>query len=270
MNPKAKPKVFLDKKGIKRISGNEGIGIPVMKLAYMAGVNDAKINGISALSIRDVGHTGRHGAFADFAAEKGILSICIGGGNRQTWRQVAPYGGIKALLPTNPWCIGVPGGKLGPVVLDFATSKIAGGWIYAAQSANALLPKDCIIDKFGKSARKSEDYFNGGAIIPSGSQKGYGLALIGKLIGEALLGPSTTEANWLLVSIDTSKYRRNSEIYEASEDLLNEIRTSKPAKGFNKVEIPGERERLNRKNSNRNIKVPEKTWKQILELHKSL
>ena len=44
----------------------------------------AKINGISALSIRDVGHTGRHGAFADFAAEKGILSICIGGDNRQT------------------------------------------------------------------------------------------------------------------------------------------------------------------------------------------
>ena len=41
-------------------------------------------------------------------------------------------------------------------------------------------------------------------------------------------------------------------------------------KGFNKVEIPGERERLNRKNSDGNIKVPEKTWKQILELHKSL
>ena len=49
MNPKAKPKVFLDKKGIKRISGNEGIGIPVMKIAYMVGINDAKTNGISAL-----------------------------------------------------------------------------------------------------------------------------------------------------------------------------------------------------------------------------
>ena len=57
MNPKAKPKIFLDKKGIKRVSGNEGIGIPVMKIAYMPGINDAKTNGISALSIRDVGHT---------------------------------------------------------------------------------------------------------------------------------------------------------------------------------------------------------------------
>ena len=68
-----------------------------MKIAYMAGINDAKTNGISALSFRDVGHTGRHGAFADFAAEKGILSICIGGGNIQTWKQIAPYGGIKDL-----------------------------------------------------------------------------------------------------------------------------------------------------------------------------
>ncbi len=41
-------------------------------------------------------------------------------------------------------------------------------------------------------------------------------------------------------------------------------------KDFNKVEIPGEKERFNRKNSNGNIKVPEKTWEQILELHKSL
>ncbi len=65
-------------------------------------------------------------------------------------------------------------------------------------------PKDCIIDKFGKSTRKPEDYFNGGAILPSGAQKGYRLALIGELIGEALLGPSTTDANWLLVSTDTS------------------------------------------------------------------
>jgi len=48
INPKAKPKVLLDKKRIKRVSGNKGTGIPVMKLAYMAGVNDAKINGISA------------------------------------------------------------------------------------------------------------------------------------------------------------------------------------------------------------------------------
>ena len=117
MNAKAKPKILVDDKGIKRVSGNGGIGIPVMTIAYNAGVSDAKKYGVSALSIRDVGHTGRHGAFADDAANKGVLTICVGGGNRYTWRQVAPYGGSKAILPTNPWCIGIPGGNLGPIVL---------------------------------------------------------------------------------------------------------------------------------------------------------
>ena len=270
MEPKSKPKILVDSKGTKRVSGNKGIGIPVMTIAYNAGINDAKKNGVSVLSIRNVGHTGRHGAFADIAAKKGVLTICMGGGNRQTWRQVTPYGGAKALLPTNPWCIGIPGGNIGPVVLDFATSKIAGGWIYAAKSAGALLPKNCIIDKNGKPSQNPDDYFNGGAILPSGAQKGYALALMGELIGESLLGPSTTEANWLLISIDTSKFRSMSKMKIAAEEVLEEIRKCKPAEGFKKVEIPGERERENRDNSHGVISIPENTWEQILKLSSEL
>ena len=51
-------------------------------------------------------------------------------------------------------------------MLDFATSKIAGGWIYAALSAGALLPEGCVIDKEGNATRNPEDYFDGGAILP--------------------------------------------------------------------------------------------------------
>ena len=74
------------------------------------------------------------------------------------------------MLPTNPWCAGIPGGDRGPMVLDFATSKIAGGWIYAVRSAGALLPEGCVIDAEGNPTREPEDYFNGGAILPAGGQ----------------------------------------------------------------------------------------------------
>ena len=102
IDPTGTPSVQRDDRGIFRVDGGGGIGIPTMQLAYETGVEEARKKGISALSIRNVGHTGRHGAFADSAAEHGFLTICVGGGNRKTWRQVAPYGGTKALLPTNP------------------------------------------------------------------------------------------------------------------------------------------------------------------------
>ena len=132
------------------------------------------------------------------------MTILISGGNRKDWSQVAPYGGIEGKLPTNPWCIGFPGGKNGSVVLDFATSKISGGLIYAAKSAGGLLPEGCIIDKKGNLTRNPDHYFDGGAILPFGKHKGFGLSLIAQLIAESMLGEIKKEANWLLITINTS------------------------------------------------------------------
>lgn len=267
MNPHGEPSVSQNASGAIEISGQNGIGIPAMHLAYAQGMEQAQKAGISALAIRNVGHTGRHGAFADHAAECGFLTICLGGGNRRTWRQVAPHGGAKAMLPTNPWCVGIPGGERGAVVMDFATSKIAGGWIYAAKSAGALLPDGCVIDSNGMPTRSPDDYFAGGAILPSGGHKGYALALVGELIGEAMLGPATTECNWLLITMKGDHFRQRGDIKSVAEEILNELRGSPPAPGFERVEIPGEREREQRQRSEGVVPVPEATWQQILAIH---
>ena len=270
IDPKAIPQVLTNERDTQEVDGGSGIGIPAMHLAYQHGMQIAQASGISALAIRNVGHTGRHGAFADIAADKGFLTICMGGGNRKKWRQVAPYGGAKGMLPTNPWCIGIPGGGRGPVILDFATSKIAGGWIYAAQSAGALLPEGCVIDAKGSPTRDPQDYFNGGAILPAGGHKGYALALVAELIGEAMLGPSTTEGNWLLITLDTHRMRESSALSHAAEEVLEELRCCPPAPGYESVEIPGEREREYREKSAGIVSIPRETWDQIMDLHDSL
>jgi LDH2 family malate/lactate/ureidoglycolate dehydrogenase len=270
LDPAAEARVVTTARGATEIDGGGGIGIPVMRMAYEQGMELARENGVAALAVRNVGHTGRHGAFADDAAERGFLTICTGGGNRQAWRQVAPHGGARALLPTNPWCAGIPGGERGPVVMDFATSKIAGGWIYAAQNAGALLPEGCVIDAAGKPTRDPEDYFAGGAILPSGEHKGYALAVVGEMIGEALLGPSTTETNWLLIAVDATRFREAPAMQSAAEAVLAELRNCPPAPGFERVEVPGERERECRARAQGTIRLPGKTWRQILALRDGL
>lgn len=262
----AVPEVRTTARGGTVVDGGMGIGIPAMKQAYEEVCGLTGANGLGALAVLNTGHTGRHGAFAEAAAEKGFLTICTGGGNHRVHGMVAPYGGRKGRLPTNPWTMGMPGGDRGPVVMDFATGKVAGGWIYAARSAGALLPEGCIIDADGNPTRDPEDYFNGGAIVAMGGHKGYALSLMAEMIGEAMLGPSSPECNWFLLAVDTRRFREPGALQAAAEDVLNDLRTCPPADGFERVEIPGERERDQRQRSNGVIAVPEETWAQVLAL----
>jgi uncharacterized oxidoreductase len=270
MRINVQPETRTTEHGMTIVDGGMGSGIPTMTFAYDTAMELASDCGLSAVSILNTGHTGRHGAFADEAASKGFLTICTGGGNHRVHGQVAPHGGSRGMLPTNPWCIGIPGGDRGPVVMDFATGVIGGGWAYAAQSAGALLPEGCIIDKDGNPTRNPEDYFEGGAILPMGAHKGYALSLVAELIGEAMLGPSSPECNWFLLAINTRKYRAPEALQAAAEDVLADIRACPPASGFDRVEIPGEREREQRKRSNGILAIPEETWRQVLALSQEL
>ena len=257
--PNVVPKLTKDSLTTINVDGQGGLGIPAIDMATEEGIAVAKSNGMCAVAIRNIGHTGRLGAFAEKAANRGFLFILCGGGARDKWRMVAPYGGKKALLPTNPWCLGIPGGLRGPVVLDCATSKIAGGWIKAARIANAKLPKGMIIDKNGLPTDNPNDFFSGGAILPKGEALGYGLATIGELICDAMLGPATVECNTLILLVDTTRYRHADIFKNAAEEILSELRDCPPAKGFERVEIPGEREQKNREIS-KTIMLPKKIW----------
>jgi len=270
MRINVQPETRTTEHGMTIVDGGMGSGIPTMTFAYKTAMELASDCGLSAVSILNTGHTGRHGAFADEAASKGFLTICTGGGNHRVHGQVAPHGGSRGMLPTNPWCIGIPGGDRGPVIMDFATGVIGGGWAYAAQSAGALLPEGCIIDKDGNPTRNPEDYFEGGAILPMGAHKGYALSLVAELIGEAMLGPSSPECNWFLLAINTRKYRAPEALQAAAEDVLADIRACPPASGFDRVEIPGEREREQRESSNGILAIPEETWRQVLALSQEL
>ena len=183
---------------------------------------------------------------------------------------MAPHGGCEPKLPTNPYCIGFPGDERGPLVLDFATSMIAGGWIYAAQNAGGRLPENCIIDRNGAPSVTPADYFDGGAILPAAGHKGYGLALAAELIAEALIGPVQTEGNWLLLMIDTSAMTSLEGLRKRAADIFDDILSCKPAPGFAKVEIPGQRERQLRQAAGGMITLPETTWHDMLALRDHL
>ena len=271
MRPDTAPEIRVNDRGAVIVDGNGGHGVPAMRLAVDEACRIAGETGMSAVAIRNVGHTGRIGAFTEAAAYRGFLCLCFGGGGRENWRQVAPYGGRKAMLPTNPYSLAIPGGDRGPVMFDFATSKVAGGWIYAGRSAGARLPDNVLMDTEGNISRDPEDYFRGGAILPKGGAMGYALALAAEIVAEAMLGPTETEGNWLMLTLDTTRYREPTTMQHIAEEILEEMRSCPPAPGFDAVEIPGEREREHRERTrDQGIALPRKTWEQIVELSERL
>ena len=88
-----------------------------------------------------------------------------------------------------------------------------------------------------------------------------------ELVGEALLGVATTELNWIILLVDTARYRDDSDFKRAAESVLSDIRECPAADGFNRVEIPGERERdLEKIRRKEGVPIPAATWDQIVTL----
>lgn len=241
----AEPEVTWVQDAIVQVSGRGGLGIPAMQLAADRLGPLAHEKGIAAAAVVDVTHTGRIGRYVASLAGSGCFAFALGGGAYEQGGKVAPHGGARGVLSTNPYALALPGGKYGPVVVDFATSTVAQGKLLLARNRGEPLPPDSLLDREGRPSRRAEDFYDGGALLPAAGPKGYGLALIAELIGCALIG-APREFNWLIVALDLARFRAPSAFAAAAEHCLSEVKAVPPRDGFDSVLLPGEPERLSR------------------------
>src|SRR5262249_32614241 len=110
--------------------------------------------------------------------------------------RVAPFRGADGRLSTNPVCIAIPAaGRTAPIILDFATSRIALGKVRVAYNEGQHVTDGALIDHQGRPTTDPAVIYNEpwGAVQPFGEHKGYGLALICEILGGALAGGGTTQ-----------------------------------------------------------------------------
>ena len=125
------------------------------------------------------------------AAKQGMIGLGFCSATGHSGR-VAPYGGRKPILGTNPFAAAVPVDGSAPILVDFATSVVAEGKLRLAINQGKRVPEGWILDADGEPTTDPHLHYQGGPLLPMGGEnsghKGFGLSLLMDLLGGALAG----------------------------------------------------------------------------------
>lgn len=258
------------------VDGNWGFGFVVSQRALRMAVAKARAHGVAAVTVRRQGHVGRLGAYTRQAADEGLIGLATADSG-QGPKAAAPFGGRARRLGTNPLSIAVPAEEVGPVVLDMATSTVAGGKVAVARSRGQRLPPHTIIDRDGNPSTDPNDYYDGGALLPLGAeqgQKGYGLSFMVEVLSGLLTGigfgmdPDGIHNDGVLIAaLSVAHFRDPAEFERDVRDFIAYLKSSPLAAGATEVLYPGELEdRTAHERRAHGIDVEDATWEELTAL----
>src|SRR5215472_7853923 len=269
MVPAARPEVIQETPGSALVDGKYGFGHVAAAFATDVAVRKAKEAKSAVVSVVRCNHIGRLGEWGSRAAAQGVIAIVtVGGGGGPGI--AAPYGGAARALSTNPISVGIPGGEMDDMLVDFATTGIAEGKVQVARAKGAALPHGILLDKEGRPSTNPEDLYNGGMLLPFGSHKGYGLAMVVELLGAALTPGERYNRDGhtggaVIIAVDAATFRPLAEFERSADATLRRIKEIPPASGFAEVLLPGEPEQRSKAERLRDgIPVAEATWSAIV------
>ena len=183
INPKAKIKVKKISQSIAHVNANNSIGFVAADTAIKTAINNAKKTGIGLVAVKNSGHYGLSGYYAEQAVKKGLMVMVF----TNAPPAVAPHGALKSLFGTNPICFGTPTGSKVPFILDTSISMINRGKIRVAAREGGKIPEGVALDKFGKSTTDPKKALEG-VQLPIAGFRGSGLAWMVDILSGVLTG----------------------------------------------------------------------------------
>lgn len=266
--------VARDAGAVLTVEGGRGFGQVVAQEAMQLGIARAQQLGVCALGLRNAHHIGRIGHWAEQCADAGLVSFHFV--NVAGDPLVAPFGGIDARIGTNPFCAAFPRAGQPPLVLDFATSRVAFGKTRVAYNKGQQLPPDSVIDHAGQPGNDPRVMHEAprGSLLPFGGHKGYGMAALCEIFAGALSGGFTTHADTLMKNSAIINCMMsviiNPQAFDApdaqgeADAFIAWLRQSPLAEGVDGVLLPGEPELAKRaERSAHGTPVDAATWAQI-------
>jgi hydroxycarboxylate dehydrogenase B len=269
-----RPGVVLQAGALTVLDGGMGLGQVAGFETMRVAIAQAQAHGVALTGLRNSHHLGRIGHWAEQACAAGLVSLHFV--NVISAPMVAPWGGGDARLVTNPVAIGVPRPGQAPLLLDFATSRLAVGKVRVAYNSGKPLPPGALMDAHGRPTTDPAHLFEPplGALLPFGEHKGSGLALMCEILGAALIGGPVLDAppasrrivnNMLTLTIDPARLGVGGTLQADIDRLLAWVRASPPAQEADGVIVAGEAESRARQERASGIAIDATTWRQLAD-----
>lgn len=269
--PGARPEIIVEGPS-PVVSANWGFSHVGARLATDLACEQAQSERIGMAGLVRSTHLGRLGAYMERACEANCVALAFVGGMGGS-RLVAPFGGRRGLLGTNPIAAGFPTRSGAPLVMDFSTASAPIGKAMVAAMAGERMPSESLVDRDGRPTDDPNVLENGGAMRTFGDHKGFGLAVLIELLGRILLGStffsdggggaSFSGQGLLVIAIAGDAFRELTEVLDDAEHLRELIHAAPAGAGFGQVFAPGDLERAQRERHQHVITVNAEAWQSI-------
>jgi len=271
-----KPEIVSDTGTISVWDAHAGYGQVIARQAVEWAVEAAKKHGVAVNGLRNAHHIGRVGTYGEIAARAGMVAlhfVNVASGPPG----VAPFRGREGRFLTNPVCVAIPPTASNePILLDFATSRVALGKVRVAFNAGKKMMDGALLDHAGHPTTDPSVMYTEprGVVLPFGEHKGSGLALVCELLAGAIVGSSSVTSSkppergiingMLSIVIDPARLSARDAMMAEIDAMIAWVKSAAPADPDLPVLVAGDPERMTRaERLAKGIEIDQETWKQL-------
>ena len=275
INPKPKIKIKKISQSISQIDANNSIGFVAADIGIKQAIKNAKKTGIGLVGIKNSGHYGLSGYYAEQAVKKNLIVFCF----TNAPPAIAPHGARKSLFGTNPICFGTPTSSKVPFILDTSVSVINRGKIRVAARNGKKIPKGVALDKFGKPTTDAKKAL-AGVQLPIAGFRGSGLAWMVDILSGVFTGGNhggkvkdpfddfsgPQNIGHLFFVMKPNLFVGN--YSERIKENIKRIKRLPKIKGVKEILYPGQSKQLRyKKNLNKKINIPSNVAEDLKKLN---
>lgn len=231
---------------IELLDGGGGFGHYVSWHGMERAIELARINGLGIVGVKNSNFFGAGAYYTQQAAAAGMIGMALS----NSFPKVTAHGGVAPVLGTNPLTFGAPRRSGQSLLLDMATSSLAGSTVRARIESGEALPPGSAADASGNPITDPVSVA-AGALLPFGGPKGYGLALFVELFSGLITGAGVSHGvasmynnftetgnnGHFLMALDITRWMDLETYFDRLKSLVEMIKSSGAGR---EVLLPGE------------------------------